>query len=125
MERREMARVFTLALALLLAAGPAAAQPGPNGKQKSGIPGGQRGPGQLPNYYFDSGGRLAQPKGRVAPGDVANSLRARGFNNIGPVQRRGTTSITDAVGPAGEKVQLVIGPNGDIVGVRVLEPGGR
>jgi hypothetical protein len=85
----------------------------------------RRAPSQLPNYYFERGGAIAAPKAPVAPGDVANSLRARGFNEIGPVQRRGATSITEAVGPAGERVQLVIGPNGEIVGVRVLNQGGR
>jgi hypothetical protein len=30
-----------------------------------------------------------------------------------------------ATGPSGEKVQLVIGPNGEIVGVRVLGQGAR
>jgi hypothetical protein len=78
---------------------------------------------QLPNYYFDRGGPVIAPKAPVASGDVANSLRARGFNNIGPLERRGATTITEAVGPAGERVQLVIGPNGEIVGVRVLNPG--
>jgi hypothetical protein len=79
----------------------------------------------LPNYYFDRGGPVSGTKGPVGPGDIANSLRARGFNNIGPIERRGTTSITEAVGPAGERVQLVIGPTGEIVGVRVLNQGGR
>jgi hypothetical protein len=42
------------------------------------------------------------------------------------VQQRGNTSIVpQATGPSGEKVQLVIGPNGEIVGVRVLGQGGR
>jgi hypothetical protein len=78
---------------------------------------------QVPNYYFDRGGPVVVPQGPVAPGDIANSLRARGFNSIGPVERRGNTSITRAKGPSGEDVQLVIGPNGEIVGVRVLRPG--
>jgi len=80
----------------------------------------------IPNYYFDRS-PVVRPKGPVgpAPNDVASSLRARGFRDIGPMQQRGSTSITEAVGPAGERVQLVIAPNGDIVGVRVLNPGER
>jgi hypothetical protein len=78
---------------------------------------------QLPNYYLDRGGPVTAPSTPITPGDVANSLRARGFNNIGPVERRGATSITEAVGPTGERVQLVIGPNGEIVGARVIGPG--
>ena len=79
---------------------------------------------QVPNYYLDRSGPVAAPqKGPMGPNDIANSLRARGFNNIGPVERRGTTSITRAKGPSGEDVQLVIGPNGEILGVRVLKPG--
>jgi hypothetical protein len=85
-----------------------------------------RGTQQLPNYYLVRQGPVAAPKGPVPPGDVATSLRARGFRDIGPVQQRGNTSIVpQATGPSGEKVQLVIGPNGEIVGVRVLGPGGR
>jgi hypothetical protein len=85
-----------------------------------------RGTQQLPNYYLERQGPVAAPKGPVPPGDVATSLRARGFRDIGPVQQRGNTSIVpQATGPSGEKVQLVIGPNGEIVGVRVLGPGGR
>ena len=78
---------------------------------------------RIPNYYFERG-PVVRPKAPVGPNDVASSLRARGFRDIGPMQQRGGTSITEAVGPAGERVQLVIGPNGEIVGVRVL-PGNR
>jgi hypothetical protein len=81
---------------------------------------------RLPNYYLERQGPVAAPKAPVPPGDVATSLRARGFRDIGPVQQRGNTSIVpQATGPSGEKVQLVIGPNGEIVGVRVLGQGGR
>ena len=79
----------------------------------------------LPNYYLDRGGPVFAPNTPTGPADVASSLRARGFNNIGPVERRGATSITEAVGPGGERVQLVIGPNGEIVGARVLRSGGQ
>jgi hypothetical protein len=118
-----------LALALLLPVHGSGAQTAPNVKQRGVLAappqaGQPKTPGQLPNYYFDQG-RITAPKGPLGPGDIANSLRARGFNNIGPVQRRGNTSITEAIGPSGERVQLVIGPNGEIVGVRVLSPGKR
>jgi hypothetical protein len=33
--------------------------------------------------------------------------------------------IPRAIGPSGERVQLVIGPSGEIVGVRVLRPDER
>ena len=79
---------------------------------------------RIPNYYFDRG-PVVRPKAPVGPNDVASSLRSRGFRDIGPMRQRGGTSITEAVGPAGERVQLVIGPNGDIVGVRVVNPGNR
>jgi hypothetical protein len=136
MARRIKARLgAALALALLLAPAAAGAQGFGNWNRPrvlmppsppQSAPVIRRGPSaQLPNYYFDRGGAVTAPKAPVGPGDVANSLRARGFNNIGPVERRGNTAITEAVGPAGERVQLVIGPTGEIVGVRVLNQGGR
>jgi hypothetical protein len=82
-------------------------------------------PQQLPPYYLERRGSNAV-KGTLGPNDVAASLRARGFRDIGPVQQRGKTMIIpQATGPAGERVQLVIGPNGEIVGVRVLRSGER
>ena len=101
-----------------LPAGPFAAPPQPGPPVRSAP--------QLPNYYLERRGPVVGPKGPVSPGDVATSLRARGFRDIAPVQQRGNTSIIpQATGPSGEKVQLVIGPNGEIVGVRVLGQGGR
>ncbi len=127
---------LALALTLSAPAVPAAAQGGPAPAQR-GVPNNASGkvlavPSQpperriappIPNYYFDRS-PVVRPKAPVgpAPNDVASSLRARGFRDIGPMQQRGNTSITEAVGPAGERVQLVIAPNGDIVGVRVLNP---
>jgi hypothetical protein len=128
-----MARIgAAVALVLLLPISAGEAQNFPNWRRPA--PAGIAGPPQLPqparrvgpqlpNYYLERGGPVIAPRAPVGPGDVANSLRARGFNNIGPVERRGTTSITEAVGPGGEKVQLVIGPNGEIVGARVLKSG--
>jgi hypothetical protein len=89
------------------------------------LPQARRGLPQLPNYYLERGGPVTRPIAPVAPADIAGSLRSRGFNNVGPVEKRGSTSITEAIGPAGERVQLVIGPSGEIVGVRVLNQGGR
>ena len=128
---------FALALALILIAPVSEAQNSRNWN-RSRLPAGpfaappsQAGPPvrsapQLPNYYLERRGPVVGPKGPVSPGDVATSLRARGFRDIGPVQQRGNTTIVpQATGPSGEKVQLVIGPNGEIVGVRVLGQGGR
>jgi hypothetical protein len=122
-----------IALALLLPVPTSEAQNFPNWRRPVGpqarppqlVPPARRVAPQLPNYYLERGGPVIAPNSPTAPADVANSLRARGFNNIGPVERRGATSITEAVGPGGEKVQLVIGPNGEIVGARVLRSGGQ
>jgi hypothetical protein len=126
-------------LAMIHSIAPAGAQGGGQGPGPRGNPGGnvmvapaqppadpapaRRVAPPIPNYYFDRS-PVVRPKAPVgpAPNDLASSLRARGFRDIGPMQQRGSTSITEAVGPAGERVQLVIAPNGDIVGVRVLDP---
>jgi len=123
MARQKMAGGVTLLLALLLVAPASEAQ---NGSRNA--PGLQAAPSapppQLPPYYLEQ--RSAAPKGSMGPNDVAASLRARGFRDIAPVQQRGNTMIVpQATGPAGERVQLVIGPSGEIVGVRVLPPEGR
>ena len=130
-----------LALALLLYAPASEAQSSRNWG-RAGAPGGPfasppppppqagqpvRGAPRLPEYYLERRGPVAAPRAPMPPGgDVANSLRARGFRDIAPPQQRGNTTIVpQATGPSGERVQLVIGPNGEIVGVRVLGPGGR
>ena len=138
MTRRITTRLgVALALAAMIqSVAPATAQGGP-GSNPRGAPGNvMAAPPQsppaprvappIPNYYFDRS-PVVRPKAPVGtgPNDVASSLRARGFRDIGPMQQRGSTSITEAVGPAGERVQLVIAPNGDIVGVRVINPGDR
>jgi hypothetical protein len=130
---RRLATIYAaFAFALLLPIPPGETQnfpnwrrPGPAGiaGPPQQLPPGRRVAPPLPNYYLERGGPVIAPKGPIGSGDVASSLRARGFDNIGPVERRGTTSITEAVGPGGEKVQLVIGPNGEIVGARVLRSG--
>ena len=115
MARRRMAGGVTLLLALLLIAPASEAQNG--ARDAAGVL-------AVPPYYLE--GRSAAPKGSMGPNDVAASLRARGFRDIAPVQQRGNTMIIpQATGPSGERVQLVIGPGGAIVGVRVLRPEGR
>ena len=123
MARRRMAGGVTLLLALLLIAPASEAQNGArNAPGVQAVPSAP--PPQLPPYYLE--GRSAAPKGSMGPNDVAASLRARGFRDIAPVQQRGNTMIVpQATGPSGERVQLVIGPGGAIVGVRVLRPEGR
>ena len=118
-----MAGGVTLLLALLLIAPASEAQNGArNAPGVQAVPAAP--PPQLPPYYLE--GRSAAPKGSMGPNDVAASLRARGFRDIAPVQQRGNTMIVpQATGPSGERVQLVIGPGGAIVGVRVLRPEGR
>ena len=89
-----------VALALLLPIQASEAQNFTNWRRPAGPPPGIAGqapitpparriPQQLPNYYLDRGGPVIAPSAPTGPGDVANSLRARGFNNIGPVERRG------------------------------------
>ena len=84
----------------------------------------QRAVPRVPNYYYDNRGilfGLRRPSGRS---DIATSLRARGFRDVGPIQHRGTTYVTEATGPGGERVRLVInGLTGGIDGVRVIGVG--
>jgi len=123
MARRRIAGGLLCLLALLLLAPASEAQNGPrHAPGVQAVPSAP--PPHLPPYYLER--RSAASKGTLGPNDVANSLRARGFRDIGPVQQRGKTMIVpQATGPAGERVQLVIGPNGEIVGVRVLRPDER
>lgn len=125
---------LTLALALLLFAPAGDAQtpsrqwnrnlPGP--AQSGSPPPPVRNAPRLPEYYLERGGAVAVPRAPVGPNGITDSLQARGFRDIAPVQKRGNTLIVPhATGPSGEKVQLVIGPNGDILGVRVLGSGNR
>lgn len=124
MARRKTAGGATLLLALLLIA------PASEAQNVQRVPPGVRAapaapPPQLPPYYLERRSTAAS-KGSMGPNDVAASLRARGFRDIAPVQQRGNTMIVpQATGPSGERVQLVIGPGGEIVGVRVLRPDGR
>jgi hypothetical protein len=135
MRRRHLVGLgLVLALSLLLPADQGAAQgarqwPRANGGGASVRRPPLRAPSspqRLPNYYFERNAPAVAPRGPLGPGDVTTSLRARGFRDIGPIQQRGKTMIVPkATGPSGESVQLVIGPNGEIMGVRVLPPGER
>jgi hypothetical protein len=127
MTRRKIAGGLALLLALHLFAPASEAQNGPRvAPGVQAVPHSvQPPPHALPPYYLDRRGGEAG-KGTLGPNDVAASLRARGFRDIAPVQQRGKTMIIPrATGPAGERVQLVIGPSGEIVGVRVLRPDER
>lgn len=137
MARRILAGGLALLLAVALAA-PASEAQSAREWNRSAVPGGVivapplppppggpppfvRSAPKLPQYYLDRSGPVTAPNTPVGPNDVAASLRARGFRDIAPVQQRGNTMIVpQATGPSGERVQLVIGPRGDIVGVRVL-----
>jgi hypothetical protein len=78
-------------------------------------------PQRVPYYYYDNRGTFFGPRRATGSGELAASLRARGFRDIGPIQQRGTTFICEATGPSGERVRLVInGLTGGIDGVRVI-----
>lgn len=77
------------------------------------------------NQGLSQAGPKNAPPGQAGPGEVASSLRARGFDKVGPMQQRGNTLITEAVDPNGTRVQLVITPNGQIIGIRPLGPRSR
>jgi hypothetical protein len=79
---------------------------------------------RMPRYYYDNRGTLFGPRRPSGRSDIATSLRARGFRDIGTIQHRGTTYVTEATGPEGERVRLVInGLTGGIDGVRVIGVG--
>jgi hypothetical protein len=70
----------------------------------------------------------------IAPGiqrplgsnEVVSSLQARGFRDIVAPKNRGSTYITEATGPDGERVRLIInGQSGGIDGVRAIGFEGR
>ncbi len=134
MTRRRSAVAGGLALALALLCAPSASEAqsprawdrkAPEAVQPDALPPARGGP-PLPNYYLDRRSPVTAPKGQVGPNSITQSLQARGFRDIAPIQQRGNTLIVPhATGPSGEKVQLVIGPNGDILGVRVLGQGRR
>lgn len=72
------------------------------------------------DYY---GNRRIVPKTRGAIGqnEIVGSLKKRGFRDISPPKRRGSTYIVEATGALGERVRLIInGKTGGIDGVRVI-----
>ncbi len=78
----------------------------------------------VPNYFFENRSPIFGPRRPVGHNELANSLRSRGFKDVGAIQQRGTTFITEATGPSGERVRLVInGVTGGIDGVRVIGKG--
>jgi hypothetical protein len=78
----------------------------------------------LPNYFFENRSAIFGPRRPVGHNELANALRARGFKDVGAIQQRGSTFITEATGPSGERVRLVInGITGGIDGVRVIGKG--
>ena len=75
----------------------------------------------LPYDYYSQRGIAAGGHKPVGSGEIVNSLQARGFRDISPPQHRGSTYITEATGPRGERVRLIInGKSGGIDGVRAI-----
>jgi hypothetical protein len=75
----------------------------------------------LPYDYYSQRG--IEPGGHrpLGPGEIVSSLQARGFREISPLQNRGFTYITEATGPRGERVRLIINAkSGGIDGVRAI-----
>jgi len=72
------------------------------------------------DYYSQRG---IAPGGHKPLGasEIVSSLQAKGFRDISPPQNRGSTYITEATGPRGERVRLIInGKSGGIDGVRAI-----
>jgi hypothetical protein len=75
----------------------------------------------LPYDYYSQRG--IEPGGHrpLGASEIVSSLRARGFRDISPLQNRGFTYITEATGPRGERVRLIINAkSGGIDGVRAI-----
>jgi len=80
----------------------------------------RRGIPLLPYDYYSQRG-VAPGHRLLGSNEVVNSLQARGFRDITPPQNRGSTYITEATGPSGERVRLIInGQSGGIDGVRAI-----
>jgi len=81
----------------------------------------------LPNDYYSQRG-IGRGIGGAGGGqrllgsnEIVSALEKRGFRNISPPQNRGATYITEATGPRGERVRLIInGHTGGIDGVRAI-----
>jgi hypothetical protein len=75
----------------------------------------------LPYDYYSQRGIAPGSHKPLGSSEVVNSLQARGFRDIAPPQHRGSTYITEATGPRGERVRLIInGKSGGIDGVRAI-----
>jgi hypothetical protein len=75
----------------------------------------------LPYDYYNQRGIASGGHKPLGSSEIVNSLQARGFRDISPPKNRGSTYITEATGPGGERVRLVInGKSGGIDGVRAI-----
>jgi hypothetical protein len=71
--------------------------------------------------YYSQRGIASGSHKPLGSNEIVNSLQARGFREISPPKNRGSTYITEATGPGGERVRLVInGKSGGIDGVRPI-----
>jgi hypothetical protein len=71
--------------------------------------------------YYSQRGIASGSHKPLGSNEIVNSLQARGFHEISPPKNRGSTYITEATGPGGERVRLVInGKSGGIDGVRPI-----
>ena len=81
----------------------------------------RRGIPLLPYDYYSQRGIAPGGHKLLGSNEVVTSLQARGFHDISPPQNRGSTYITEATGPRGERVRLIInGKSGGIDGVRPI-----
>lgn len=80
----------------------------------------------LPYDYYSQRGIALGGHKPLGSNEIVNSLQARGFHDISPPKNRGSTYITEATGPGGERVRLIInGKSGGIDGVRAIGFDGR
>ena len=80
----------------------------------------------LPYEYYNQRGIVAGGHKPLGSSEIVSSLQARGFRDISPPKNRGSTYITEATGPGGERVRLIInGKSGGIDGVRAIGFDGR
>jgi hypothetical protein len=81
----------------------------------------RRGIPLLPYDYYSQRGVAPGGHKLLGPNEIVSSLQSRGFRDIAPPQNRGFTYITEATGPRGERVRLIInGQSGGIDGVRAI-----
>src|SRR5216684_3173306 len=75
----------------------------------------------LPYDYYSQRGIAPGGHKPLGSSEIVSSLQAKGFRDISPPQNRGSTYITEATGPRGERVRLIInGKSGGIDGVRAI-----